>query len=232
MGNRFRLVDRWWIYGKVNYDREKINYCRCWRFWIGNRAMGRDAIQNSSCEYDDISFLEDDENQIKTSDHNITFKGSIKDYIPQTNDLFVMAIANSIAREKIAKILTLKGAIFGNVIHPSSIITETSQIGFGIVTSPWSIVSSNAILGNHIQLNIMTSIGHHTNIGSYSTFSSHVDITANYIIGERVFFGSGARSIPGCKVADDSIIGAGAIVQEALIKKQHYFKQVREECNF
>ncbi len=193
-------------------------------FGLETAQWARDAIQNSSSEYNDISFLEDDENQIKTSDHNITFKGSIKDYIPQTNDLFVIAVANSIAREKIAKILTLKGATFGNVIHPSSIITETSQIGFGIVTSPWSIISSNAILGNHIQLNIMTSIGHHTNIGSYSTFSSHVDITANCIIGERVFFGSGARSIPGCKVADDSIIGAGAIVQRSINKKTTLFQ--------
>ena len=193
-------------------------------FGLETAQWAKDAIQNNSCEYDDISFLEDDENQIKKSDNNITFKGTIKDYIPQTNDLFVIAVANSLTREKIAKTLTLKGAIFGNVIHPSAIITETSQIGFGIVSSPWSIISSNAVLGNHIQLNIMTSIGHHTNIGSYATFSSHVDITANCIIGERVFFGSGARVIPGCKVADDSIIGAGAIVQRSINKKTTLFQ--------
>ena len=70
----------------------------------------------------------------------------------------------------------------------------------------------------------MTSIGHHTKIGSFSSFSSHVDITANCEIGERVYFGSGSRSIPNCKVASGTIVGAGAVVQRSINKKTTLFQ--------
>ncbi len=193
-------------------------------FGLETAQWAKDGIIANSNNYKEIFFIDDDESKRTKLNKSYNFIGNVKSYKPDENDEVVISVSNPLEREKIRNNLVKKKVIFGKVVHPSCIITETSKTGSGLIISPWSIISSYSIVGNHVHINIMTSIGHHTKIGSFSSFSSHVDITANCEIGERVYFGSGSRSIPNCKIASDTIVGAGAVVQRSINKKTTLFQ--------
>ena len=77
---------------------------------------------------------------------------------------------------------------------------------------PRAVLSENAKVGKHTIVNIGSLVGHDVVMGDFCTLSCQVDIMGGCVVGDRVLFGSGSRVLPGVKIGNDCIIGAGAIV--------------------
>ncbi len=125
------------------------------------------------------------------------------------DDSLYLAVAGPAAREAIAAQLGSDGATF---IACSATITGECEIGAGSLLMPHCLVSANAVLGRSAIVNTYSGIGHDVVLGDFCTLSSHVDLTGRVRVGSRVFFGSGARVLPGLTIGDDAVIGAGAVV--------------------
>jgi acetyltransferase-like isoleucine patch superfamily enzyme len=67
-------------------------------------------------------------------------------------------------------------------------------------------------LGRFVTLNLAATVGHDVAVGDWSTLSGHVDITGKVSLGEGVFAGSHACVLPGLKVGDRAVVGAGTVV--------------------
>jgi sugar O-acyltransferase (sialic acid O-acetyltransferase NeuD family) len=158
--------------------------------------------------WDEVGFIDDN----KPSITNINWLGTIKDYIPKAEDLFVCGIANPKIKLKICKNLQALGACFINVIHKTAIITEDAVLGIGIVAYPFVFISRQTVLGDFINLNSYASIGHNAILGDGCTLSAHCDVTGHVKIGKGVFMGTHACIIPSIKIGDFSLLGAGAVV--------------------
>lgn len=142
-------------------------------------------------------------------------KLSMEDYVPQPTDEFVIAIADPKGRESVA---TRLSKMAGVKFHNLHLMTANVNVvcGLGNVWCPTSLVSAGTRVGDFVQVNVMTSIGHDVRVGNFCTFSSHVDICGWVEIGDRCFFGSGSRVFPKVKIGNDVTVGAGAIVMNDL----------------
>ena len=143
-------------------------------------------------------------------------------YTPCSDDVFVCTISNVHKKKEIVDILTEKGAVFTNLIHKSVIFFKGINLGVGIIISPNCIVSNNTYIGDHVAINLGSTIGHDVKIGDFSIINSQTDLTGNVVIGSSVFLGSSVSIIPNVKIADFSIIGAGSIVYRNIKKSGTY----------
>lgn len=134
----------------------------------------------------------------------------ILDYVPEPGDEILVAVADPKGREQVVAVLREKQATFHSLymMHRS----PSSDIGGGCIWCPGSAVSASAHVGEFVHVNLNSTVGHDVVLGDYCTLSCHVDLMGHVEVGNRVFFGSGARVLPGVRVGDDCVIGAGAIV--------------------
>lgn len=199
---------------------------------IGGGAFGREILnwywdceaQGTDVKYD--FYLDADSNSFGNyPDFPLTNLGDPETFIPQTGDLFLIAIGNPAAKNKIAARLDGLGATFATLVHPTAVIARTAKIGLGVTIGPNSYVATHAQLGDFSCVNSLSGIGHDAVLGQSCTISSQVDITGGVVLGNRVFVGSGARVLPNVQVGEDAKIGAGSIVVREIKSNGSVFSQ-------
>lgn len=151
------------------------------------------------------------------------FCGTVLDYIPDKDDVFVMGIADMEAKERIVTIVKSKGGRFLSLIHKTALVSEYAKIGEGAVLCPYSCVSCNVIIGECVIINAYSSIGHDSIIGDFTSIMSHVDITGDVHIGSHTFWGSGSRALPHSIIGSHAKIGAGSVVLRRVKDNQTVF---------
>ena len=158
-------------------------------------------------------FIDNYQNALDDKDYcSAKVINSIDDYEIDGNDVFVCTIGDPIIKSELVLNFITKGAVFLNLIHSSAIFFKGVQLGTGIVVSPNCVISNNSKINNHVAINLCSTIGHDTSIGDFSVVSSHCDITGNVTLGKNVYLGSRVSIIPGKKICDNVIIGAGSVV--------------------
>ncbi len=169
-------------------------------------------LRNKS--WDSVVFINDLDTSEKIAESQIDCPiiSNIDDYSPLENDVVVCAVGTPEGKLNIVKRLNEKNVEFTNIIHPTVIISSGVQLGVGIVLCPYTVVSVNAQLGDHIAVNICSTIGHDSRIGAGTVISAHCDISGFCELGESVFLGSGARLLPNSKVGAFATVGAGCVV--------------------
>ena len=136
--------------------------------------------------------------------------GTIKDWQPSDNEVFVMGVSSPAGKERIASILKAKGARFVTLIHPLALISDYVTMGEGCIVGGRSSIGDNAILGDFVNL-AGSMVGQDALIGDFSTITGYANIT-NAQLGKRVFVGSHAVILNKRKVGDDAYVCAGSIV--------------------
>lgn len=101
---------------------------------------------------------------------------------------------------------------YTNVIHPSSIISDTVMMGSGCFIEPAAIITSFAKIGFCVSINRGTTVGHHTVLGDFVTLNPGVHIAGHCKIGERTQIGIGSMVFNGVTIGSGSVIGGGSIV--------------------
>ena len=184
---------------------------------IGAGGLGRELLQwikDSNIKdlvWNIKGFIDDNSNLLANIKCSHTIIGTVQDWIPTENEVFVCAIANPQIKENIVKKLKLKGANFTNVIHPSAIIGSENSIGEGLILYPFARITVNCTVGNFVTIQ-SSAIGHDACVNDFSTISSNCLVTGNTVIGKRVFIGSNSTIIPNIIIEDDVYIGAGSVV--------------------
>ena len=136
--------------------------------------------------------------------------GTIKDWIPNKNEVFVLAISTPKVKEVVVNIMKSKGAIFETIVSPEVLLGDYVEIGEGsVIMTPYNIESGVkigkfvTILGSTVALDGV--------IGDYCTTTGFANLT-NAKLGKRVYVGSHAVILEGRTIGDDAYIGAGSIV--------------------
>ena len=190
---------------------------------VGAGGFGRevfqwalDQIESGNASYSKIQFVDDMPANPSFSEVYQNFREPLASFSPGHSELVVIAIADCTTRRAVAERLKESGAQFGSVIHPSAIIARNAVHNEGLILCPYSCLSANSVIGSHVHINCGSTIGHDSVLGGFVTVSSHVDIMGNCAIEDDVFFGSGARVLPKCKVANGSSVGAGVTIQRSV----------------
>lgn len=157
-------------------------------------------------------FIDDNPLALDGFDFPAIIVGTVKDYVPQPDDLLVCGIGRAKPKRPVCERLKAKGANFMTFVHPSALIGGKVELGEGVFICPGVILSCCIKIGDFVMLNLGTTVGHDAEIGAYSSLSAHCDVTGYCKVGESVFMGSRASLIPSSRVGDEATIGAGAVV--------------------
>ncbi len=185
---------------------------------VGCGGFGRETL-DWACHahgYDQIGMIDDTPDFERFPRLKAYYLGTTRDFSPRPHDELVIAIGDPTTRALIDAQLRTKGAAFGSVIHPTSLISPSSTIGKGAILAPHTVVTTDVRIGRHAHLNIAATIGHDATLGDFVTLSSHTDITGGCKLGDGVFFGSGARILPGCSLTANTRVGAGCVVMRSV----------------
>jgi sugar O-acyltransferase (sialic acid O-acetyltransferase NeuD family) len=133
----------------------------------------------------------------------------------------VGAVGSPSARERIAMKAATQGFEFTSVIHPRVERSRWVEIGIGTLVCAGNTLTTNIVLGTHVQINLHCTVGHDAVLGDYTTLAPGVHISGWVRTGRRVYIGTGAVIINGTEQApivlgDDVIVGAGACVTQSV----------------
>ncbi len=139
--------------------------------------------------------------------------GSVAQLNEQTERLnVVVAIADPQARQKVVSRLHNPLLRFPNVVHPTARLGFNNKMGKGCIVTAGVICTTHVSLGDFVIVNLGTTIGHDTTIGSYSSLMPQAAIAGNVRVEMGVFVGSHACVLQQRRLGARCTVGAGAVV--------------------
>jgi sugar O-acyltransferase (sialic acid O-acetyltransferase NeuD family) len=125
----------------------------------------------------------------------------------------IVAIGPSAARRAVTqRIMAACANGFATLVHPRAWLGARVSIGAGSVVCAGALLTTDIRIGDHVHVNIGSSIAHDARLQDYATLYGGVRITGKVQVGEGAEIGTGAVILPGCGIGDWSIVGAGAVV--------------------
>lgn len=163
-------------------------------------------------ECDKIAFL--DKNPAALDGYSVDdpIIGDPAMYAPQEGDLFICAVGDPATKLLLCRQLVARGARFVTLLHPSAVVGPRCSVGTGCIICPQVVLTADVTLGDFVTVNVCATIGHDARVGQGCTISGHSDVTGFAVLGEGVFLGSHASVLPGAKVEDYAVVGAGSVV--------------------
>ncbi len=129
----------------------------------------------------------------------------------------VTAVGSPHLRARLVEQAAAAGFRFETLIHRDVERSQWVEIGAGTVICAGSIVTTNVMLGEHVQVNTACTIAHDAVLADYATLAPGVHISGNVHLGPRAYVGTGAVIINGTPddpivIGADAVVGAGACV--------------------
>jgi sugar O-acyltransferase (sialic acid O-acetyltransferase NeuD family) len=139
--------------------------------------------------------------------------GDIDNYRIEEDDYFVIGVADIKFRKIVIDKIYGKGGRFINLIHPTSLVDISSNIGNGNIIFPYSYVGRNVQMGNFNLMNLQSIIGHDCIVGNNNVFATAV-LCGHVKIGDDNAFGIRSTVTPKICIGSRNIIQAGLVVDK------------------
>ena len=127
-------------------------------------------------------------------------------------DAYVIAVANPAQREGLARLYDRSGLDAVSLIHPSAVIGFDVEIGRGAVVCAGAIITTNVRVGLHVHIDRLVNVGHDCVIENFVTAHPAAIISGGVIVSQRSLIGAAACILPNWEIANDVVVGAGAVV--------------------
>lgn len=180
---------------------------------VGAGGFGREVLDalramTSACPADaaDLAFLDD-------SAHAAEVDGIAVGRPEQAGaGTFVVAIADPGARARLAALLSARGLVPGQVVHPRAVVSPSAFLGPGCVVLANAFVSTGAVLGAHVHVNYNSTVGHDTVLGDFVSVLPGANVAGTVTLGSGVTVGSSSCVLQGRRIGSGATVGAGAVV--------------------
>ena len=133
------------------------------------------------------------------------------------------AVANGKVKESIWKRLDGCAHIqSASLIDPVAIIGKNCVIGDGCIICAGTVLTVNVSLGKSCIINLNCTIGHDSVLMDYCTVHPGSNISGKVTVGKRVLMGTGTRITQGLQIAQDTMLGAGAVIVKDITESGTY----------
>ena len=170
------------------------------------------AVRNG---YEDIVFLDDDENVKECAGFPVIGK-TLK--AKEMDGDKIVAIGNPKIRERVQE--EISGVI--TLIHPDAVISRRVEIGEGSVIMAGAVINTDVVIGEGCIINTGASVDHDCRVGDFVHISVGAHVAGTCCIGERSWVGAGAVVSNNVSICNDCMIGAGAVLIKDIKKPGTY----------
>ena len=184
---------------------------------IGAGGMGRTVYgiamegKGYGSKYVIKGFVDDDLMALEGYPNYPPIIGTISDYVPEDDDVFVCSIGGASRKGAIDTLLS-RGAEFINVIHELARVRTNVKMGKGNIICPYVSVGADTVMGDYNMIQTFTTIGHDVTIGSYNRIDTHVTCVGGIKIGNEVDIYTSAVINHNVVVEDKAHVGACSFV--------------------
>jgi UDP-perosamine 4-acetyltransferase len=165
----------------------------------GNGIEALDCIND---EFDFLGFIDDDRDK-KSAEYEIFQREALKKY----TEAYLLAVPG---RESLITGLGVVEKRVVNLIHHTASIGKGVKLGLNCLIMPGVVITSNAVIGNHVCILPNSVIHHDSVVNDFSLIGSNVVIAGGTIIGRNCYIGSGSTIINGITVGEYSLLGMGS----------------------
>ncbi|ELH7810901.1 acetyltransferase [Vibrio harveyi] len=127
-------------------------------------------------------------------------------------DLTIIAIGHNAIRISKQRELSLAGASFGVVAHPSAVISKYANIGVGTVVMANAVINAFSNIGMSCIINTACTIDHDCNLADGVHISPGVNLAGGVEIGENSWIGIGSQIKQLVVIGHDTVVGCGSTV--------------------
>lgn len=184
---------------------------------IGAGGMGR-TIYNNALEsvgygsvFDIKGFLDDNLQALEEFPNYPAIIDTIKDYIPQPDDVFVSSIGGASRRSCMEEIIS-RGGEFMELIHQTARIYANAKLGKGNFIGAYSVIGNDAVIGDYNMIQSYTVIGHDVRIGNWNRIDTHVTCVGGIVIEDEVNIHTSAVISHNVRVETGAHVGALSFV--------------------
>lgn len=184
---------------------------------IGAGGMGRTVYSNAleSIGYGKVFVVKgfiDDNQQALDGFHNYPpVIGSIRDYQPQEDDVFVSSIGGASRRACMEEIIR-RGGEFISLIHQTVRLLTNAKLGKGNFIGAYTVIGNDAEIGDYNMIQSYSVIGHDARIGNYNRIDTRVTCVGGVVIEDEVNIYTSAVISHNVVVETGSSVGAQSFV--------------------
>ena len=133
-------------------------------------------------------------------------------------DAFVVAIGDNSTRAALLERLTnaCPHLSVSTVVHPTATVARDARIGGGSIVLAGAVVSNGCTVARGVLLGTHSSIDHDCTVDDYASLAPGVTTGGTVRIGRATAIGIGANVVHGITIGADTVIGAGALVLDAV----------------
>lgn len=162
-------------------------------------------------KYDEIAFLDDNENVKECMGFPVVGKSSgAKHYIDSSD--FIVAIGNAKIRKRITEQLKTLGATIVTLIHPMAVVGSNVLVESGTVVMAGAVINPDSRVGQGCIINTCASVDHDCKLSDFVHVSVGAHVCGTVEIGQSTWIGAGATVKNNVNICGECMIGAGAVV--------------------
>lgn len=132
-------------------------------------------------------------------------------YRVEEGDIFLCALGNPTHKRYYSEALRSQGADFF-ILRPDLTVGERVSLGEGGIYERNVSIATDVKIGFMVTMLASSIVGYDVSIGDYSQIGCFVFIGGKSTIGQSVVIHPHATILPGIKVGDGAVVGAGSVV--------------------
>jgi sugar O-acyltransferase (sialic acid O-acetyltransferase NeuD family) len=136
---------------------------------------------------------------------------------------YIIGIADTRVKQRIACCLATKQLTFVPAIHPSVIVASGVSIAPGAIINAGVAIAYDTVIEAHTTVNLNATVGHDCIVGRFSTVAPGANIAGRVHVGEGSDIGLNATIGKGLRIGEWSVIGPGTVVIKDVAAQQTLF---------
>lgn len=137
--------------------------------------------------------------------------GTIRNYQPQQDDVFVSSIGG-ISRKACMEEIIRRGGEFIELIHQTARLLANVKLGKGNFIGAYTVIGNDVVIGDYNMIQSYTIIGHDARIGDFNRIDTRVTCVGGIVIGDEVNIHTSAVISHNVKVENKSRVAALSFV--------------------
>lgn len=115
-------------------------------------------------------------------------------------------------RMQIVERYRAEGFRFGRLISPDADVSESAELGEGVVVHPYAVISAKAKIGNFVRINLHGVVGHGAVVEDYVNVAALAIVSGESHIKRFAYIGMHSVMLPRVTVGENSVVSIGSAV--------------------